>query len=139
MYEVITAHHDLKRVNQHIVEARVIEQHDDQKLTRLLRIERCILSFCFDLIFVERVEQQPYRITSTVMPQQSTFKDGVTVWALEAVDDQHTRLSLQAQQTPDFWIPPVIGPVILKRVLFHELDATCERIEALASPSATLP
>jgi len=117
----------------------VIEQFDAHNLTRFLRVERCILSFCFDLIFVEQIEQQPYQLTSTIVAQQSTFIDGVTEWSLEAVDAHRTRLSLEASQTPDFWIPPVIGPAVLKRVLFHDLDATCERIEALASRVPVAP
>ena len=34
---------------------------------------------------------------------------------------------------PDFWIPPIIGPLLIKRSLLREAEYTIDRIEALAS------
>lgn len=129
---VITDHANLHRLNDNMVEARILERLDDDHLKRLLRLERCILSFCFELVFVENVVEKPTVIVTTVIPQESNFVDGVTTWEIRPLKPAVTQLRLSATQTPGFWIPPVLGPLILKRVFQAEMKETCALIESLA-------
>ena len=133
---VITDFDALKRLNDHIVDSRILARPADGPFKRLLRIERCILSFCFDLIFVEYVEQREMSVTTTIEPDGSTFHAGTSIWAVAALEDGSTRLSVNASQTPDFWIPPVIGELVLERVFLSEMEETAKRIEVLANTPA---
>ena len=133
---IVTDYDRLHRINAHIVESRVIERYSAHSLKRVLRLRRCILFFCFDLNFVETVEESPEKIVTTIVPEESTFEDGVAEWRIESVEGVRTRMSVSARQTPTFWIPPVIGPFILKPVLLKEMRASCANIERIIQTEA---
>ena len=133
MHAVVTDFEHMKRVNDDIVESRVLTRYENGELKRLLKLRHCILLFCFDMDFVERVRESPGHITTTIVPEESTFVDGTANWQIEALDDGHTRISVSARQTPRFWIPPVLGPIVLKRVFMSEVAETCANIERIVN------
>ena len=127
---VITDPEALKNINDGVIESHVIETYADGALKRQLLVEQCVLVFCFDLNFIEKVEaigQQ--EILATIIPEESNFSFGESLWRIEALDDSTTRVSVEARQTPDFWIPPVIGPIVFKRAFMKEVRETARNIE----------
>jgi hypothetical protein len=44
-----------------------------------------------------------------------------------------SRIVLDCEVVPSFWIPPVIGPWVIKRKMLEEGRETILRIEALAA------
>ena len=80
--------------------------------------------------------EAPGHIVTTVVPGESNFADGRAEWLIEAVDDSHTRISVNARQTPTFWIPPVIGPMLLRHVFLREVQETRSNIERIAQSAA---
>ncbi|MEQ8663743.1 MAG: SRPBCC family protein [Gammaproteobacteria bacterium] len=137
---VVTDYARLARLNDSITDSRVLERDGPHALRRLLALRHCLLLFCFDMRFVEDVriagDDALTVITTTVIPAASSFRDGVAEWRLEARGPARTRLTLTATQTPDFWIPPVIGPLILERVFVREVRETSTNIERLAAAAA---
>lgn len=133
VHAVVTDFEHMKRVNDDIVESRVLHRYDNGELKRLLKLRHCILVFCFDMDFVERVKESPGHLTTTMVPEESTFVDGTANWQIEALGDDSTRISVSARQTPRFWIPPVLGPLILKKVFMSEVAETCANIERIAN------
>lgn len=129
---VVTDYDRLGRINDDIIESRVLERYGPGHLKRVLRMKHCLLVFCFDFDFVETVEETGERIATTIVPQESNFEDGVAEWRIEPVGERATRITVHATQTPGFWIPPVIGPFLLKRVFIKEINETCVNIERLA-------
>ena len=100
---------------------------------RKLLVEQCILVFCFDLHFIEKVEAiGRQEFLATIIPEESNFRRGTARWQLEPLGTQRTRLRVMAEQEPDFWIPPVIGPAIIKRVFRKEIEETTKNIEFAA-------
>jgi hypothetical protein len=136
VHTVVTDYERLERVNDSITDSRVIERHDDGSLKRLLALRECVLMFCFDITFVEDLVETADGIRTTVIPAESTFRDGHAEWQLEAIDGTRTRMRIRATQTPDFWIPPVLGPLVLKRVFLREVRETSANIERLARAAA---
>lgn len=130
---VATDYEHLDRLNDSITESRVLERFDENSLKRLLALRKCVLFLCFRLRFVEHVRIESDAIHTTIIPDESTFHDGIGEWRFEAIDDHRTRITMHASQTPDFWIPPVLGPVLLKRVFLDEVRETCANLERLAS------
>lgn len=128
---VITDYDRLDRINDDVVASRVLERHGDGRLRRLLALKPCVLLFCFELSFVEDVEETPHGVVTRVVPGAGSFVDGIASWRLEDLGGR-TRVTVEARQTPDFWIPPVLGPLLLARVFRHEIAETCARIETLA-------
>ncbi len=133
VHAVVTDFDNMKRINDDIVESRVLHRYDNGELKRLLKLRHCILVFCFDMDFVERVREAPGHVTTTMVPEESTFLDGTASWQIEALDAAHTRISVSARQTPRFWIPPVLGPLILKKVFMSEVAETCANIERIVN------
>jgi hypothetical protein len=136
---LVTDYDHLDRINDNITESRVIERYSPDSLKRLLRLKRCILMFCFKLRFVEHVTETAAAIKTTIIPAESTFHDGTAEWLIEPLEAGRTRMILRATQTPKLWIPPLIGPLVLKRVFVQEVHDTCTNIERLLAlaPAAT--
>ncbi|MGR8918946.1 MAG: SRPBCC family protein [Gammaproteobacteria bacterium] len=133
---IVTDYDHLERINRHVTESRVLERYDDGSVKRALFLERCILAICFDMRFVERVTEHANVIRTQIIPEESTFRGGTAEWIIEARPDGRTRMTLSASQEPEFWIPPIIGPFILKRVFRREVTDTCNAIEALTRKGA---
>jgi hypothetical protein len=54
------------------------------------------------------------------------------VWRIAALDAHHARVSLEADQAPKFWIPPVIGSLVIQRSFVAEVTETITKLERLA-------
>jgi hypothetical protein len=132
--EVITDYDNLDRVNDEIIQSEVLERYDRHRLRRRIWLKHCLLVFCFDLYFVEDVEDlDDGLITATIVPARSNFRRGYSNWRIEAVSAVTTRISVEAEQEPEFWIPPVIGPFIVKRSFMQEVRETGINIEREAT------
>lgn len=102
-------------------------------LRRRLQTRICILFFCFKPVIVEDVEEIGRdRILTTVVPSLSDFRSGSSQWRLTATAPGHTRIRFEYRMEPDFWIPPLIGPLLIKSMLQHEAIKTINKIEQLA-------
>ena len=86
--------------------------------------------------FVETVEETAGTVTATIVPEESTFKKGFVEWRIVLVSESHTRLEVRAKQAPDFWIPPLIGPAILKRLFLQEVRDTVTNLERVVKATA---
>jgi hypothetical protein len=128
--EIVTDYDHLDRINGDIIKSEIIERFNETKLKRRLWLNHCVLVFCFDLYFVEHVEiLNDGSIRTTVLPNESNFRRGVATWRLDSITDTSTRISVEAEQEPDFWIPPVIGPLLFKRTFMKEVRKTADNIE----------
>ena len=129
----------LARTNDSIRISRVLSRNADGSWVRQLRLRQCVLVFCFDIDFVELVQEEPNGdLRTRVLPGRGNFRQGDTVWQLTPLTDGTTRMVMESRQEPDFWIPPVIGPLIMKRTFTHEVEETIVNIERLARAHAEL-
>ncbi len=134
---VMTNYDGLARINDDIVLSRVIARYDEHSLKRQLLMKHCLLVFCFDLDFVERVDlREDGDIVTTIVPGEGNFRRGETVWHIEALADGSTRVTTRSEQEPAFFIPPVLGPLLMKRSFLREIAETTRRIETLARDEA---
>jgi len=134
---IVTDFDRLHRLNDGIKASRVLERYDEHHVKRLIDGRQCVLMFCFELRLVEDVRVTPGHIHARVIPGAGSFRDGHMDWHYTALDAGRTRISFRAAQTLDVWVPPVIGPLVLKRVFLREVRETCTNIERLARSTAT--
>jgi len=74
----------------------------------------------------------PHReIVALADPEESDFNYSRERWQLEA-DGDGAILKYEFELEPSFWVPPVIGPYVMKRVLRAGGSDAVDRIEALA-------
>jgi hypothetical protein len=76
--------------------------------------------------------QPPHYIRPVTLPEQSDFKYAVSEWLLEPAGEG-TNVTYKLELEPDFWVPPVLGPWLLKRTLLKGGTRAINRIERLAN------
>lgn len=135
VYRSITDFDNLAAINPAIEESRLLATPtaDTRHVRSVVRV--CILVFC------KRVEQlqevtllDDYAIEAVILPQGGDFRHGVAHWQLTA-SGVSTVMLFSSTFEPDFWVPPVIGPWLIKRKLVREVAATARYIEVSAHGS----
>lgn len=119
------------RLSDVIVESRVLAAYPDGRQRVRFVFQACVLFFCRHLYKIADVET---RLDGAVMltdPRESDFHSAEERWRIEALSHQ-TRIRYDAQFAPNFFVPPLIGPWLLKIRIRDELETTAKRVEALA-------
>jgi hypothetical protein len=134
--EQLTDYNHLGRVNPAIEVSEVLLVRKPGDYRVRTETEACVWFYCMRVHQVQDVIEGPDgTVTATVLPQYSDFKHGyarLTLWATPA----GTRVLIRSEVEPDFWIPPIIGPWLIKRKLRSEALETVQNLERLASPAA---
>ena len=97
-----------------------------------LRAHSCVWFFCRTVTMVKDIaEQEPGEILAHIDPALSDFAEATEHWRILADGDQ-TRLQYEAELVPDFFVPPLIGPWLLKNSIRKSLLSGARKLEALA-------
>ena len=129
VYRSITDFDNLAAINPAIEESELLATPtvDTRRVRSVIRV--CILMFC------KRVEQvqdvtllEGYAIEAVILPQGGDFRSGLAHWQLTA-SGASTEMLFTNTFEPDFWVPPVIGPWLIKRKLIREVTETAMYIE----------
>ena len=133
VYSVLIDYDNLYRVSSAFLETRFIEPIEDGRGLVYLHMEACVLFFCRDVELTEELLVTPEtRVEVTILPEMSDLNYGWSSWEIAPVDDGSlVRYELKMQ--PSFWIPPVIGPMIMKTVARRKGLRAARRVEALAA------
>ena len=134
VYRIITDHERFHKVSDVLIETRLLKNADNNKKRRLLVVETCIWFFCFKINMTEDVQEVGNELLLTnIVPEMSDFKYGKTQWRVNALKESGSRIQFYSQHEPDFWIPPVIGPLLMKHKMLSEARETVSKIEDLAN------
>lgn len=113
-------------------ESGVLEPDTDGTPLVYTRVQGCVMLFCRSMSRVERLEVvTPTYIRSAVVPERSDFRYSTAEWTLTP-DGEGTRVHYRMALEPDFWLPPMVGPTLLRRILLRGGVDAVERIEELA-------
>ncbi len=94
--------------------------NNKQQITQVLR--PCLLGVCYSLIKNQIITHNDKGATiATVIPEQGHFESGYEEWFVESVNDT-TILHYRADLTPDFVVPPIIGPMLIRKIIHQELS-----------------
>jgi hypothetical protein len=133
VFEVLTDYEGFPRLSSVFLEGRVIEPIEDGRGVVYLHMKGCVLFFCREVEIVEFLEvEPPSRIVAIVDPERSDLHYGQASWSL-APAEGGTLVTYELDMRPQFWIPPVIGPLIIKAALRYRGLRAARRLEALAS------
>lgn len=134
VFRVITDYPNLNKVNDSIIESKVIERYNADRLKLWNIAEVCVLFYCKNIRLLQNVvhshKQDISILKATVFPKQSSFKYGVTSVELRE-HNEGTQVNVLAQVVPGFWVPPYIGAWILEWKLGYEAEETMLNIERL--------
>ncbi|MDZ7769706.1 MAG: SRPBCC family protein [Woeseiaceae bacterium] len=132
LYRVLTNYDEFHRFTSAFVDTRNVEVDGEGRPRFYTRMEGCLLWFCKS--FVRNgylVEERPHEVVAMSLPEQSDFNYSRERWSLKD-EDGGTLMTYDFEMEPSFWVPPVIGPFIIKRTLRAGGVDAIDRIEAIA-------
>ena len=124
-----------------IVESRDIAADEYGRPGYYVRNEGCLLFFCKSFVrqgYVELEVNEELRAFAN--PELSDFKLSNETWTFVA-EDGGTVVRYQLLMEPDFWVPPGIGPYLIKRKFRNNGGDAIDRIEQIAReiPAQVVP
>ena len=115
-----------------VVESRDLPPDEHGRPQYFVRNRGCLLFFCLSFERRGHVERQPLSVLRAVAnPETSDFLISDETWTFSA-EDEGTLVVYQLLMQPKFWVPPGIGPYIIKRKLKRDGGDALDRIEAIA-------
>lgn len=143
IYTIATDYKQLSRLSDVIIESSLISRKDASGSTVIRRrmvTRTCVLRFCFDAILIEDLREPESGIIKTVfIPEDSDFLYGEAVWEVLRFDDSNTMINFTSKFRPDFWVPPLIGPLFIRRMVLNTAEQTINNIEAIAASEQPRP
>ena len=141
IYQVLLEYDDdaYQRISGVYKESRYLDPQADGTPTVYTLMEGCIMFYCMEMRRTERLEKQAFTyIRTESIPEESDFKYAMSEWTFEP-EGSGTRMSYTLVMEPDFFVPPIIGPWILKRILSRGGPRVIARIERIAQGQAMPP
>lgn len=133
VYAVITDFEHLAELDDGIAESRVVERLDDRTTLVYTRLNGCVIVFCREVERLERVERvSDSEIVAHSIPDDSgDIAYSSSRWLLSTEGDT-TRVVYATEIDPAFWIPPLIGTAVVRKVLRDRVRATLGNLEQAA-------
>ena len=132
----------LQKINPAVQRVEVLQRVGDDRARIYTEVRVCALFYCKtlhqtqDMHYLVRADGGD--LTAEVVPEASDFSHGQAHWQFRPAAGGATQLHFHAELEPAFWIPPVIGPLLVERSLRDEAERTSAGIELLAQ-TAQLP
>jgi len=115
-----------------VVESRDVEPDESGRPRFYSRNRVCLWFYCRSFERFGYVSFEPLRyIEATADPERSDFHVSDERWEFRE-EDNGTIVIYDLAMKPKFFIPPLIGPAIMKRKLKNGGTAAIDRIEAVA-------
>jgi len=132
VWQIMTDYENLPRLSKTITESHLLKVEHTPEHRVSITFHACVLIFCKTMKKVVDIEARPEsEIVVTGVPELSDFSYSVEHWQVSAEGAQ-TRLRYHAEMVPDFFIPPIIGPWLVKSFLQREIRGIAAEVEALA-------
>ncbi len=132
--ELLSDYRQWRRLSDTLSEVQLMRTFPDGRQRIRLRFHSCMLFFCKTIQHTKDVViHSNGDIVTTMVPEHSDFSSGWERWRFRA-EHNKTRLIYHAVLEPTFYVPPLIGPWILKSTLSRTLTVTANRLEAIAKP-----
>ena len=133
VFSVLIDYDELAGVSTTIKESRYLESDGDSRTLVYTRIGVCAFFFCTTVEKIEYLEfTRPVYIRTTAIPERSDVRYSRSEWQIPADDRGGTQVIFRLEFEPDFWIPPIFGPMVIKRILIADGASAVDLIEALA-------
>jgi len=131
VFGIVTDYEQLHELSRVVQESHLQRLNGTSRLTLLAR--SCILLFCFRVTAVSDLREDERTVYATIVPGAGDFKSGNTTWRFEQGENHSCRVRISGEMVPDFWIPPVIGPLILRLKVAREAGRIIGNIEQRAA------
>jgi carbon monoxide dehydrogenase subunit G len=135
----------LRRLSPSILESRVVGETADGPLVFTVS-KACAMWFCRELRKTELVTVRGDEIVAIAVPgadgEESTVTHSLTRWRLTPLG-AGTRVEITSEVDPAFFVPPLLGPPLVKKTMKRETEALAHGLEsaarAIARAAASAP
>ena len=128
---LITNYNHLRRLSPDIVSSAIIPGPGNLKVRMVMRT--CVAWFCKTVHKTEYVFMGAHgQITTQAIPAESDFRYQWERWHIRASKHGGTRISYHSGLAPGFFVPPLIGPWLIRRTIRHDLAVSVRRLSRLA-------
>lgn len=136
VFSILTDYSNFHKLNDSFIESALLKRIDDTHNKIRLITESCLLLFCFNAVFVYFIEEiEGTQMIAQIDTVMSDFNFGDAHINLEKSGNNQTRVHFYTVLQPSFWVPPFIGPWLLKPRILEEVRETFERVEEFAQRS----
>jgi hypothetical protein len=133
VYSILTDYSNFHQLNESFIESDLLKRIDSTHIKTRLMTESCVLLFCFHAVFVYVIEESGgAEMIARIDPTMSDLSYGESRMRLSSIGKAQTRVQFDAVNQPSFWIPPLIGPWLLKSRMMEEVKETFEKVEEFA-------
>jgi hypothetical protein len=130
--DILTDYRHLTRVHENIKKSELLFSLDEHTHQVRIVAEACVSFFCKSMVQTQDVQEiDEHTIIVTVVPEKSDFVYAHARWKLTPVDNG-TRVQYNTDLKPKFWVPPLIGPLLIKQKLHNASVETILNLEKLA-------
>ncbi len=114
VWHILTDYPGLHRLSAAVLESRVLDGGTAAYPLVHTRSHVCVWIFCKDIEHTQRMRRiSQDRLEADSVAQSSDFTYGYTRWVLTH-DASGTRFELVTELRPAFWVPPLIGPLLVE-------------------------
>ena len=132
VYKVITDYKHAYRINPTITEVEILPSGREGVVRVKNHSEQCVGPFCFDVVWAgDIVTTGDGDLEVVTVPELCDFVSGYAVWRIRP-QGGHTQIIYESRLKPAFFIPPLIGGLILKKHIKDDTLITFRRIECQA-------
>lgn len=126
------------RLHDTIVASELLDETTDGDHRVLIVARPCVFIFCKDISQIAAFRSiSRTDLRATMEPNATDFRFGELEWHLQPSGDGGTRVRFDAELEPAFWVPPVIGPWMLKYTLRSLATGVVENLEELAEVTSS--
>lgn len=129
----VFSHWDLStQFSSAIVKSSDLAPDEQGRPQFFVRNRGCLLFYCMTFDRQGYVESQPFEVLRAIAnPETSDFLVSHESWTFTPENDG-TAVVYEMMMQPKFWVPPGIGPYIIKRKLKKDGGDAVNRVEAIA-------
>ena len=132
VYQIFRYWDNSSKFSSAITESRDIEPDAEGRPQFYVRNKGCVLFFCTSFERQGYVKAEPNEVIyAFVNPEISDFHLSNESWRFEKRDGG-TVVIYDLRMQPKFWIPPGIGPYLIKRKMRNSGSEALDRIELMA-------
>lgn len=127
---LVTDYANLTRLNDSILYSEILSEQDGSHTVKM-RIKACVSMLCKELEQVQQVQVLSNgSIVASMIPAQSDFDYGFSRWQFWD-EPESVVMRFTTEVNPGFWVPPVIGPWLVRQALHTETVKTVNNLDRL--------
>jgi len=134
---IITDYKNLTSIIPNLKESKLLNESENERTTVSMLTKICVFFLCYNIRHVQTFHTIKDDILfSRIIPGMSNFKSGWMRWEIKEMNSNKmhpvTQIIVDIEMTPDFFVPPLIGPYQIKRKMLEITRATINNLEEKA-------